>query len=77
MEVLATKFMGAILAGIAAVVWLVRLESVALSNRKEIARLWTQRREDLDAAQVDRAENSRMLTEIREDIKKLLRNHTQ
>lgn len=77
MEEMATRFGAAILAGIAAIVWLVRLESVALSNRKEIARLWVQRREDLDAAKIDRAENSRMLTEIREDIKKLLRNHTQ
>lgn len=72
MEDLATKFIGAIAAGIAAVVWLVRLEAVAISNRREIKRLWDQRKEDMQQAKDARQETAAILTEIRADIKLLL-----
>lgn len=73
MEVFMTKFFGAATAAVAAIVWLVRLEAVALSNRREIKRLWEQRREDLDAAKAARDNMDMMLREMRDDIKTLLR----
>ena len=63
---------GAVGALIGLVAWLVRLESRSLSNEKEIRRLWGQRKEDLANAQHSRDAQTRVLDEIRQDIKKLL-----
>jgi hypothetical protein len=59
-------------AGIAFLVWLVRLESKGLQNERDIKRLWAQRKEDLDAAKASRNETNAMLGEIRDDIKSLI-----
>ena len=73
MEVFLSKF-GWIVTGIVAgIVWLVRLEAVALANRQEIKRLWNQRAEDLRSAKEARDESNKMLSEIRQDVKDLLR----
>ena len=73
MEVFLSKFGWIVTAIVAGIVWLVRLESVALSNRNEIKRLWAQRSEDLRAAKEARDESNKMLSEIRQDVKDLLR----
>ena len=73
MEVFLSKFGWIVTGVIAGIVWLVRLESVALSNRNEIKRLWAQRSEDLRAAKEARDESNKMLSEIRQDVKDLLR----
>lgn len=59
---------------IATVVWLIRLEAKALSNEKEVKRLWQQRKEDLEHAQNARDETNKMLAEMRTDIKMILQN---
>jgi hypothetical protein len=59
-------------AGIAFLVWLVRLESKGLQNERDIKRLWDQRKEDLEAAKASRNETNAMLGEIRDDIKALI-----
>jgi len=53
-------------------IWLVRLESRAMDNTKEIKRLWNQRREDLEASKEARDDTNKMLAEIRDDIKALI-----
>lgn len=73
MELFFSKFGWLIGALVAGIVWLVRLEAIALSNRAEIKRLWDQRSEDLQAAKDSRDETNHMLGEIRQDIKELLR----
>ena len=76
MEVFLSKF-GWIFTGIVAgIVWLVRLAAIALSNRADIKRLWDQRSEDLQAAKDSRDESNKMLSEIRQDVKDLLRKGT-
>lgn len=55
-------------------VWLVRLEAKALGNEKEIKRMWTQRKEDLEQAQTARDETNQMLAEMRTDIKMILKH---
>jgi hypothetical protein len=60
-------------AAIAFVVWLVRLEAKAVTNEKEIKRIWQQRKEDMDAAKEARQQTNIMLQEIRDDIKDLIR----
>jgi len=57
---------------VAGIVWLSRLEWRGLNNEKEIKRLWSQRKEDLDNAAAARKENNEVLKEIRQDIKLLL-----
>lgn len=52
--------------------WLIRLEARALRNEAEIARLWSQRKEDLESARAQRSETLAMLAEIRADLKALL-----
>jgi len=52
--------------------WLVRLEARSIENEKEIKRLWSQRKEDLDAARTAREDTNKMLAEIRDDIKDLI-----
>lgn len=63
-----------ILALLAAVVWLLRLEARGLQNEREIKRLWDQRSEDLEQAQQARDETNAMLKEMRADIKRLLQS---
>lgn len=65
-------FWAIIMAGLAGLVWLVRLESRTYANEGELKRQREQRHEDLRATTDARAETNRMLTEIREDIKKLM-----
>ena len=57
---------------IAAIVWLIRLEARGISNGAEIRRLWSQRREDMEAAKESRDRMDRRLDEIGSDIKTLL-----
>ncbi len=52
--------------------WLSRLEWRGLNNEREIKRLWTQRKEDLENAAAARRETNEVLKEIRQDIKLLL-----
>jgi hypothetical protein len=59
-------------AGIAFLIWLVRLESKGLQNERDIKRLWDQRKEDLETAKASRNETNAMLGEIRDDIKALI-----
>lgn len=59
-------------AGVAFLVWLVRLESKGLQNEREIKRLWNQRKEDLEAARRARDETNEILREMQRDIKLLL-----
>lgn len=61
-----------IMGGLAGIVWLSRLEWRGLNNEKEIKRLWTQRKEDLENAANARKETNEVLKEIRQDIKVLL-----
>ena len=58
---------------IAAIVWLIRLEARGISNGAEIRRLWSQRKEDMEAAKDSRDRMDRRLDEIASDIKTLLR----
>lgn len=69
-----------IMAGVGAIVWLVRLESRNALNSAAIDRLERQRHEDMIAAREARADTSARLAEIRgdlvevrDDIKALLR----
>jgi hypothetical protein len=64
---IATAFVGFL-------VWLIRLESRSIENTKEIKRLWSQRREDMDLARQSREDTNQMLAEIRDDIKSLIRD---
>lgn len=66
------EYWAVVVAFVGSIVWLVRLESRSLSNEKEIRRLWMQRKEDLANAQHSRDSQTKMLDEIRQDIKKLL-----
>jgi hypothetical protein len=69
------EFWAIIMAGILGLVWLVRLESRSIANEREIKRMGEQRKEDLDNAEKSRDDVQKMLTEIRQDIKKLLGRH--
>lgn len=57
--------------------WLSRLEWRGLNNEREIKRLWTQRKEDLENAAAARRETSEVLKEIRQDSKLLLARETR
>lgn len=65
-----------IVAFVASVFWLSRLEWRGLQNSSEIKRLWAQRKEDLESAQRARDETNKILDEIRTDIKELLKKGT-
>lgn len=65
-----------IIAFVASVFWLSRLEWRGLQNSSEIKRLWAQRKEDLESAQRARDETNKILDEIRTDIKELLKKGT-
>jgi uncharacterized protein YoxC len=60
------------LAFVSLVVWLIRLEARAMDNTKEIKRLWSTRKEDLESAKAAREDTNQMLKEIRDDIKALI-----
>jgi len=63
----------AVIVGVlAGIVWLSRLEWRSLNNEKDVKRLWTQRKEDLENAANSRKETNEVLKEIRQDIKILL-----
>jgi hypothetical protein len=66
-------FWGVILALVTLGVWLVRLESRGVANASEIKRIWTQRKEDMDAAKENRDLVNAKLNEMSADIKQLLR----
>lgn len=61
-----------VLAFVATIVWLIRLEARSVENGREIKRLWHQRKEDLEISRQSREETNRMLGEIRDDIKSLI-----
>lgn len=70
------EYWGIIVAGIAGVAWLIRLESRGLSNEREIKRLWEQRKEDNAEAKSSRSELLAAIQIVQSDIKKLLeRDH--
>jgi hypothetical protein len=71
MDIIRT-FWPLLLAFVAAVVWLIRLEARSVENSKEIKRLWYQRKEDLETSKQARDETNKMLGEIRDDIKALI-----
>jgi hypothetical protein len=62
-----------IVAAVASLAWIVRLEAMAKGNSAEIRRLWAQRKEDLASAKDSRDATNRKLDEIQSDIKALLR----
>jgi hypothetical protein len=53
-------------------VWLIRLEARSVENSKEIKRLWSQRKEDMEMSRQSREDTNKMLAEIRDDIKELI-----
>jgi len=71
MELL-VKFWPVLAGFLTLIVWLIRLESRAMDNTREIKRLWNQRREDLEASNRSREDLNKMLAEIRDDIKALI-----
>jgi len=71
MELVRT-FWPVVLAFVAFLVWLIRLEARSVENSKEIKRLWNQRKEDLEMSRQSREETNKMLAEIRDDIKALI-----
>lgn len=71
------EYWALVVAGVTGVGWLVRLESRGLSNEREIKRLWLQRKEDLENARQSRDAQTKMLDEIRQDIKTLIRNQNK
>ena len=82
MEVL-KEYWAMIMAFVALVVWVVRLEAGMKQNAADIRGLWKQRNEDMEASKEARAETNRFLerldqkmdmafTEFRSDIKVLL-----
>jgi hypothetical protein len=66
-----------LLGAVFGLMWLSRLEWRGLNNEKEIKRLWTQRKEDLENAANARRETNEVLKEIRQDIKLLLARETK
>lgn len=67
------EFWALIVAGIAGLVWLVRLEARGVSNAAEVQRLWSQRKEDMATAKESRDRVDHKLDEMATDIKALLR----
>lgn len=73
MEDVMNEYWKQIVAAVAFIVWLVRLESKSLNNEKELKRIWQQREEDIATAKDARDQTNEMLREIRTDIKNLIR----
>ncbi|TQS73287.1 hypothetical protein ERN12_05890 [Rhodobacteraceae bacterium] len=72
---LIVKFWAQLAAGVAGIVWIVRVEASVRANDKEIRRLQHQRNEDQAAHKEARAQTNDMLGEVRSDIKELLRRN--
>ena len=70
---LVRNFWAIIAAAIGVIVWFIRLESRGIANAADIKRLWSQRKEDMEAAKDSRDRMDRRLDEIGSDIKTLLR----
>jgi len=70
---LVRDFWAIIAAAIGVIVWFIRLESRGIANAADIKRLWSQRKEDMEAAKDSRDRVDRRLDEIGSDIKTLLR----
>lgn len=51
--------------------WMVRMEGGMLANRKEIERLWMQRKEDGALARESRDEMKAILREMRDEIREV------
>ena len=66
------KFWPILIGFVGFLVWLIRLESRSIENTKEIKRLWSQRKEDMEISRQSREDTNRMLAEIRDDIKSLI-----
>lgn len=66
------EWWGLVMAGVAGLLWLSRLEWRSLQNEAEIKRMWAQRKEDLASAQRARDETNEILREMQRDIKQLL-----
>ena len=66
-------FWAIIATAIGVIVWLIRLESRGIANAADIKRLWSQRKEDMEAAKDSRDRMDRRLDEISTDIKTILR----
>lgn len=60
-----------------ALIWLIRLEGRAMSNSKEVGRLWAVRKEDLDRAEQSRQDTHERLKDIEEMLHEGLRTLTQ
>jgi len=71
------EWWGLVMAGVAGLFWLSRLEWRGLQNEAEIKRLWSQRKEDLASAQVARNETNEILRELQRDIKQLLQQRNK
>ncbi len=69
---LVKEFWAIIAACLGFVVWLIRLESGVKAVADTVARMQSQRHEDLAAQRDQRAEQNKMLDEMRGDIKTLL-----
>jgi hypothetical protein len=65
-------FWPVVVAFVAFLVWLIRLEARSVENGKEIKRLWNQRKEDMELSRQSREDTNKMLAEIRDDIKALI-----
>ena len=66
-------FWAIIATAIGVIVWLIRLEARGIANAADIKRLWSQRKEDMEAAKDSRDRMDRRLDEISTDIKTILR----
>jgi len=71
MELVRT-FWPVVVAFVAFLIWLIRLEARSVENSKEIKRLWNQRKEDMEMSRQSREDTNKMLAEIRDDIKALI-----
>jgi len=70
---LVRDFWAIIAAAIGVIVWFIRLESRGIANAADIKRLWSQRKEDMQASKDSRDRMDRRLDEISTDIKTILR----
>ena len=61
---------GVIMAAAAGLIWLVRLESRAATNTRDIDRLWNQRKEDMEAAKIAREETNHKIDKLEGKLEK-------
>ncbi len=67
------EFWAQIMTVLAVLIWLARLEAAVRANGRELRRMQHQRNEDQAAHREAREATNTMLTEVRADIKELLR----